>query len=131
MLVLLQKLEKYKRLSFYVMFSAYLLAGINHFRDPNFYIPLLPDYFTYPYFINALAGSIEILLALSLLSKSLREIAAYGIIAMLIAFVPSHIHFITSEGCFDGSLCVPEWVAWVRLIVIHPLLMIWAFWHRN
>ena len=113
------------------MATFYILAGLNHFRDPNFYIPLLPDYFTYPYFINALAGAFELILAVSLFSKSLREIASYGIIAMLVAFIPSHIHFIVSTGCFEGSLCMPSWVAWARLLLIHPLLMIWAFWHRE
>ena len=113
------------------MVAFYFLAGLNHFRDPNFYIPLLPEYFTYPYFINALAGGIEVILAICLLSKNLREIASYAIIAMLVAFIPSHIHFINTSGCLDSSLCVPAWVAWIRLIVIHPILMLWAFWHRE
>jgi hypothetical protein len=28
-------------------------------------------------------------------------------------------------------MCFDPWVAWVRLIVIHPMLIYWAFVYRN
>ena len=37
----------------------YVLAGINHFRDPEFYYPLIPPYLPNHGLINIAAGIIE------------------------------------------------------------------------
>ena len=121
----------WQRISFILLVGFYLFAGFNHFRDPEFYYPLIPSYLGYEYEINILAGVIEIALGLGLLYPTKRKLAAIGIILMLLAFLPSHIYFIELGGCVSDGLCVPAWVAWVRLIVIHPLLMLWAWGHRK
>ncbi|NMF36218.1 hypothetical protein HHH56_15375 [Flammeovirga yaeyamensis] len=106
----------------------YLVAGINHFIHPQFYIPLIPPYFPYPDLINLISGAVEILLALGVLFSSTRKRAVQGIILMLIAFIPSHVYFIEIGACVGlQSLCTPIWVAWVRLLLIHPLLIVWAW----
>ncbi|MEL6538098.1 MAG: hypothetical protein AAFQ98_21955 [Bacteroidota bacterium] len=51
-----------------------------------------------------------------------------GIIAMLLAFIPSHIHFIQLGACVPDGLCTPVWVAWFRLVIIHPCFIFWAYW---
>lgn len=120
-----------KQISFVVLVVFYILAGLNHFRDPDFYLPLLPDYLPYPRGINFVSGLLEILLGIGLVSKISRKWAVYAIIAMLLAFIPSHIYFIEIDGCVEGGLCAPLWVAWVRLLVVHPLLITWAWYHRK
>lgn len=128
-------LSQYKsrvpQISLVVLVGFYLFAGFNHFRDPDFYYPLIPPYFQYIYEINVLAGVIEVLLALGLSFKQTRRLSAYGIVLMLLAFVPAHTYFIQEGGCMSEGLCVPAWVAWVRLIVIHPLLIFWVWKHRE
>ena len=109
----------------------YIVAGLNHFRDPDFYIPLIPDYFPFPTAINVISGIIEILLGIGLIFSRTRTISAYLIILMLISFIPSHVYFIQIGSCIEGGLCVPEWVGWVRLIIIHPLLIWWAWANRK
>lgn len=110
----------------------YLAAGVNHFRSPDFYFPLIPDWMGYKQLINAVSGIAEIVLAAMLLSASWRRQAAQGIVLMLLAFLPAHIWFIQRGGCVDpGGLCVPVWVAWVRLLIIHPLLIAWACSHTK
>ena len=47
---------------------------------------------------------------------------------MLIAFIPSHIWFIEIGSCVEGGLCVDEWISWLRLLIIHPVLIYWAYW---
>jgi uncharacterized membrane protein len=107
----------------------YLAAGLNHFRMPSFYLPLIPDYLPFKSLINIASGIAEMLLALLLLFEQTRKWAAIGIILLLLCFLPSHIWFIQQGGCVDpGGLCVPEWIAWVRLLLIHPILIWWA-WH--
>ena len=109
----------------------YLMAGFNHFRDPAFYLPLIPPYFPEPDLINSIAGIAEIVLGAGLFFSSTRKASSILIVIMLIAFIPSHVYLIELGGCVSDGLCVPSWVAWVRLIVIHPLLMLWAWSYRK
>ena len=120
-----------KRISFVILVGFYVLAGLNHFRDPGFYLPLIPDYLPNKEGINFLSGLLEILFGIGLVPRPSRKWAVYAIIAMLLAFVPSHIYFIEINGCVEGGLCAPIWIAWVRLIVVHPLLIAWAWYHRK
>ena len=94
-------------------------------------MPLIPEYLPFPDGINYVSGVLEILLGVGLIPKFSRRWAVYGIIAMLIAFIPSHVYFIEKGGCLEGGLCVPSWVAWVRLVVVHPLLIAWVWYHRK
>lgn len=114
-------------ISLLLMFLFYLIAGLNHFRDPEFYIPLIPGYLPFPATINLVSGSLEVLLAFGLLQQKTKSISGKIIIIMLVLFIPSHIHFIAVGACIEGGLCVAPWVAWLRLIVIHPLLIYWAW----
>ena len=116
-----------KRVSLIIQAIFYLFAGINHFIDPEFYLPLIPPYFILPEVINVLAGIIEIGLGIGLLLQPMRKIASNLIIVMLVAFIPSHVYFIQIGSCIPDGLCVPEWIGWIRLIVIHPLLIWWAW----
>jgi uncharacterized membrane protein len=113
------------------MIIFYLLAGTNHFINPQFYYPLIPAWIGHVEIVNAISGIAEILLALLSAFKQYRKPAAIGIILLLIAFIPAHIYFIKKGGCLSESLCVPAWVAWARLIVMHPILILWAWGCRK
>jgi len=109
----------------------YIFAGINHFVNPSFYLPLIPTYIPYPETINWVSGVIEIALGIGVAFPKTRKSALLLIILMLIAFIPSHVYFIQIGACAgEGSLCTPVWVAWVRLVPVHPLLMLWAWYVR-
>jgi len=121
------KKERIAKLSRAILIGFYLFAGVNHFIDPGFYLPLIPPFFKNPELINILAGIAEVLLTVLVIPKATRKWAVYGIIAMLIAFIPSHVYFIQIGSCIEGGLCAPEWVGWARLVVIHPILIYWAY----
>lgn len=112
----------------YCMGYFYLVAGVNHFVTPDFYLPLIPPFFTNPEWINILSGVAEVLLGLGVLYLPTRKRAAWGIFGLLLCFIPSHVYFIQIGSCIEGGLCTPEWVGWFRLLVVHPLLLFWAFW---
>lgn len=105
----------------------YVFAGVNHFVNPGFYLPLIPEYLPRHAFINISAGIFEIMLGLGLFFKATRKVSGVFIIIMLMAFVPSHIHFIRIGSCVQEGLCVPVWIAWGRLLLVHPLLIFWAY----
>lgn len=115
------------RYSRHLLVLFYVLAGINHFIYPSFYLPLIPTYFGDIWLVNLFAGIAEVLLGLLVIPQKTRRWALYGIVLMLIAFIPSHLYFIQIGGCVEEGLCVPAWVAWVRLIIVHPLLILWAW----
>lgn len=120
--------RKLKQTFRYLLGVFYVAAGVNHFISPEFYIPLIPPYFPYPEVINIVAGIAEIALGLMVFFHSTVRIACYGIIAMLVAFIPAHVYFVQIGSCIEGGLCTPQWLGWVRLVVIHPILILWAWW---
>ena len=121
----------WRKASLIIQSIFYFVAGANHFINPDFYLPLIPDYLPEKSIINVLAGVIEIVLALALLSEKYQRPAAISLIIMLIAFIPSHIYFIQIGSCISEGLCVSPTVAWLRLLLIHPLLIWWSYSVRN
>lgn len=116
-----------KTLNPWIQGGFYLFAGLNHFINPQFYVDLIPAYLGNEEVINMLAGVAELALGAGLFVPRIRWLAGWGIILMLLAFIPSHVYFVQVGGCIDGGLCVPEWVGWLRLLLIHPLLIYWAW----
>ncbi|MFY0607911.1 MAG: hypothetical protein JXR10_14430 [Cyclobacteriaceae bacterium] len=117
--------SKIKTFSLWLMAGFYVFAGANHFINPEFYLPLIPPYLPNPQAINVISGIAEILLGVGLLFPQLRRFSSIGIILMLMAFIPSHVYFIAEDSCL-GDLCVDNWVGIARLVVVHPLLILWA-----
>jgi uncharacterized membrane protein len=120
-----------KKFSFVVFILFYLVAGINHFRSPDSYYRIIPPYIPYPVLINILAGCFELLFAVGLLFTKTRLYAAWGIILMLLAFLPVHISMIGNAPLKLGDLLVTPFIAWVRLILLQPLLILWAWWYTK
>jgi uncharacterized membrane protein len=83
----------------------------------------LPD----PHFINISAGVTETILGSLFLFRQTRVAAAYGIIAMLIAFIPAHIAMIQNGFCLSNGYCLPQWTVWIRLFPLQFVLMFWAW----
>lgn len=119
-----------KHLSLYLMAIFYLLAGINHFRSPQFYYSIIPSYLGNAPMINILSGIAEIIFAFLLLLKPTRKWACYGIILMLLAFVPAHIYMLQKGFCI-GENCVPIGLLWIRILVLQPMLIWWAWKNRK
>ena len=123
----LKDMNKLYKVSLHLMATLYMLAGLNHFLRPDNYLKIIPPYIPAHELMNILAGIAEIVLGLGLHFRVSRVWAAWGIIAMLIAFLPVHIYFVQVDSCIDESICLPPWTGWVRLLIIHPLLIGWAY----
>jgi uncharacterized membrane protein len=124
-------MRKLKTISLFMLILFYLAGGINHFRNPDSYFKLIPSYLPYPTLLNILAGISEIGFALLLIPSRTRKFAAWGIILMLIAFLPVHISMIGDAPLKLGSISVTPLLAWVRLLLLQPLLILWAWWHAS
>lgn len=118
-----------KHLSLYVMAAFYFLAGVNHFRSPQPYQNIIPPWMGNAEVLNILAGIAEMALAILLLFKFTRKWACYGIILLLVVFIPVHIYMIV-EGLGINGKAVAPWILWVRLLLLQPLLIYWAWTNR-
>lgn len=124
-------MHKLKKLSLIVLIIGYLIAGANHFRSPLSYIKIIPPYFPNPAMLNFAAGLCEIGFAIMFIFPKTRQFAAWGIILMLLAFLPVHIKMVQDAPFMLGTLKVSPLVAWVRLVVLQPLLILWAWWYTK
>ncbi|MBF6607151.1 MAG: DoxX family membrane protein [Flavobacterium sp.] len=105
----------------YLMSGLYILAGVNHFRNPKMYIRIIPPYMGNPKILNYASGIAEILLGLLLLVPTMTSISAWGIIILLIAIFPANVYMATNKKTGFG---LPGWLLWLRL----PLQFALIFW---
>jgi uncharacterized membrane protein len=124
------KMRILKNISLAILVIGYFVAGANHFIHPEGYYRIIPSYLPYPVLLNILAGFFEILFALLLIRPKTRMVASYGIILMLIAFLPVHITMLNNAPLKVGNLLVTPAIACIRLL-LQPVLMLWAWWHRK
>ncbi len=102
----------------------FVLAGINHFLDPDFYLKIMPPYLPLHLFLVYLSGVFEIILGAMLLIPKFSRLAAWCLIVLLIAVFPANIYMAMNTELF------PEFkplLIWLRL-PIQFLLIAWAFW---
>ena len=117
----------FKKISLIVIPVFYIVAGINHFLHPESYYKIIPAYLPWPQFINLFSGAAEIILGSVFIFPKTRLLATYGIIALLIAFIPAHIVMIQNGFCLSNGYCLPQWATWIRLFPLQFLLMLWVW----
>ena len=67
-------------------------AGVMHFARPDFYLKIMPPYLPAHYELVILSGVCEVVLGILLLVPKVSKLAAWGIIALLIAVFPANIY---------------------------------------
>lgn len=100
----------------------FVLAGIAHFVAPAVYLPMMPDYLPAPLLLIYLSGVAEIAGGVGLLVARFRKAAAWGLIWMLVAFFPVHIHMVANASDFDFA----SWVLYARLPL--QVVFIWLIY---
>lgn len=121
-----------KRALLWLMAVLYAFAGFNHLMNPGFYVAIIPPDLPSPEWLNVLSGLAEIVLAVYLLEPRTRVLAAWGIIALLIAIFPANLHVAIHNigvpggqpGTGIGAL------NWVR-IPFQALFVLWAWWYTR
>ena len=112
-----------KEISLIIMAILYIAAGLNHFRNAKFYLKIIPPSLPFPKWVNWISGAAEVILGILLFFPNYSSLAAWGIIALLIAIFPANIYHFTSKG---KTLPAPIWLLYLRL-PIQFLLMYWAY----
>ena len=101
----------------------FILGGVNHFIDPNFYLKMMPEYIPMHLEMIYISGVFEILLGIGLLIPKYSRLAAFGLILLLIAIFPANLHMALNASQFSE---IPDIGLWVRLPV--QFLLIWWAW---
>lgn len=112
-----------KRVSIVGMSLLYIIAGINHFIHPVFYLKIMPSYFPIQLELVYISGICEIALGVFVLFQKIRKTACWLIVAMLIAFLPVHIQMVIDNYRTLGLLF---WISVLR-IPLQFVLIRWAW----
>ena len=108
----------------YILAAAFILAGINHFLNPQFYLKMMPPVLPAHIFLIYLSGVFEILFGVLLLIPKFSRFAAWLIIALLIAVFPANIYMALNPQMFPD---ISPTVLYLRL-PLQFVLIAWAFW---
>ena len=103
----------------------FLAAGTLHFIVPYTYTRIVPNYLPHPHFLVLLSGACEFLGGLGLLLNPTRKLAAWGLIALLLAVFPANLQMALDHATLWPHL--PAWTLWARLPLQLPL--IWWAWN--
>lgn len=118
-----------KNISIYIMSSLYILVGIKHFSDSNFFLKIMPEYLNYHLELVYISGFFEILFGILLIFKKTRFFGAWGVFILLICVFPANIYLYNSEAA-QIALDISKSQALMRLPFQIPLLIL-AYWHSN
>jgi len=120
-------MEKIRAVLRCVLASLFVAAGVNHFRDPGFYLKIMPPYLPFHLFLVYLSGFFEVALGLLLFVRRYARPAAWGIVALLVAVTPANLHMALNPELY------PEFgraALWLRL-PLQGVLIAWAYWHTR
>ena len=119
-----------KRVLLYLQVVFYVFAGVQHFRIPDAYLPMMPGYLPAHAELVFLSGVAEVLCGLGLLLPQTRRLAAWATIALLVAILPANIHVaLHNVPLFGASEGAGIW-NWVRL-PFQFVFMAWAWWYTR
>jgi len=112
-----------KKFFFYFMALFYVGAGLNHFRNPEFYMQIMPPWLPWHYALVLLSGVAEIVVGILLVIPRTRRLGAWLTIALLLAIFPANIQMAIH---YYRTANPGLWIAILRL----PLqgLLIWWAW---
>ena len=119
-----------KRILLWVMALAYMFAGFNHLLNPDFYLLIMPPGLPDPGWLNVLSGLAEIVLGVFVLEPRVRVLAAWGIIALLIAVFPANVYVAMQNVGVDGAGSGAGALNWVRL-PFQGVFIVWAWWYTR
>ena len=127
-------LARLERPLLYVMGVLYVVAGLFHFVAPAVYVQVVPPVFPRPLALVYLSGVAEILLGVGVMYPRTRRLAAWGLVALLIAVFPANVYMATHDVVLEG---VPAWAStpsnaatWARL-PFQLVLIGWAWWYTR
>lgn len=104
-------------------------AGLNHFRVPGLYTAMMPAALPWHLALVYVSGVAEIAGGVGLLVPATRRLAAWGLVALLVAVFPANVNMAIHHLPL-GARAVPSWALWARL-PLQVVLIAWAWWYTR
>ena len=111
----------------YLLCVFFVLAGLNHFINPAFYLKMMPPYLPWHLFLVYLSGFFEVALGVLLLVPALTRVAAWGLIALLVAVFPANVQMAINPQLYPD---IHPLALWLRL-PLQAVFIAWAYWHTR
>lgn len=87
-----------------VLFAIFMTyGGVQHFVKPDFYIPFVPSFLPFTTAIIYASGILEILLGIMLIIPKYSKHGAFGILLLMLIFLPIHVWDVFSATPAIGS----------------------------
>ncbi len=106
----------------YLFGCFFVLGGLYHFINPDFYLKIMPPYLPWHLPLVLLSGALEIALGILLLVPRTSRFAAWGIIALLVAMFPANVFMFQHPEGFPLS----PTLLLLRL-PLQGVLILWAY----
>ncbi len=103
--------------------SAFVVAGVLHFVATPVYMKIVPPYLADPRLLVQFSGICEVLGGVGVLVPVTRRVAAWGLVALLIAVLPANVYMAMSPLRWPT---IPVWALWARVPLQAPLIA-WAW----
>ncbi len=115
-----------KPISKYLLAIFMIGAGTMHFVNPAFFLKIVPPYLPLHKELVLVSGICEVLLGILLLIPKCSHLAAWGIIALMIAVFPANIHLFQNQDLMPASPIVH-----LLRLPLQGVFILWAYWHTR
>lgn len=119
-------MKRIKTASKYLLAIFMIMAGTLHFVNPAFFLKIVPPYLPFHKELVLVSGVCEILLGVLLLIPKCSHLAAWGVIALLIAVFPANIYLFQNQDLMPAS----PLVHFLRL-PLQGVFILWAYLHTR
>ena len=113
--------EWWRVLSLFGLSVFFVYFGIDHFINPDFYLSIMPPAFPLHAEAVYISGVFEILGGICVLIPSLRKLAGWGLIALLVSVYPANIYMAINPEAFPE---ISIGLLYFRL----PLQFLFIYW---
>ena len=103
--------------------ALFIAAGALHFWKTDEYLKAMPLYVPWPPALVLLSGAASVVLGIALFVPRVSRVAAWGIIAFLVAVFPANLHMAVHQEIFPK---IPAGLLWLRL-PFQAVLIYWAY----
>lgn len=115
-----------KRVLLVLASASFLFSGILHFLKTSLYLKIMPPYVPWHLGMVRTSGVCEILGALGFLLPATRRLAAWGLVALLIAVFPANLYMATNP-LETGTAGISAAIRWGRL-PLQLVFIVWVLW---
>ena len=119
-------MSRAKSISKYLLAIFMIVAGVMHFENPAFFLKAMPPYLSLHKELVLVSGVCEILLGILLLIPQTSRMAAWGIVALLIAVFPANLYVFQHQEILPA----PPIVHFLRL-PLQGVFVLWAYLHTR